>query len=898
MSDKENARTQVAALVARFAGLSEQEKRAFSEEDVKQGFLLPLFRSLCWDVENRNHVRAEVRTGRGIADYLFLIDGVTVFPLEAKRISSNLNDSSFMKQAISYAWNKNLPWAVLSNFDTLIIFIADPTISPVYQSRFRLLKSEDFSAAGFEDLWLLSRPAMAQRQIERVAEREGRLPPREGVNRVLFADLTRWRRKLFSEITEMQSTPWSQEHGKVDEAIQRFFDRLIFIRTLEDRKIEDDLLLTRLREHQQTRDSHGRLLFEELQLLFREMDHHYNARLFALHALDTEFQVHDVNLLQEIIQGLHDVRGHHARYEFATISADVLGAVYEQYLAFRAKDPLGEQEIDLSKKRRRKALGIYYTPAYVVRYIVQQTLGKLLSEPNLTPNQVHDLKTLDPACGSGSFLIEAFRLLDSWLAEHGDAEDRSYPHIRRLRILQRNLFGVDLDPQAVEVARLNLLLRAAWQRGQLPMLHNIRHGNSLIDNPDIAGEAAFNWHEHFPSIVDRGGFDVIVGNPPYGALLDIDSQGFLADRFTTFGRLKDVYTCFIELSIELLRENGFHSFIVPAAWLGGPAYQGLRSLLLNHQVLEVLALPFDVFDAYIDTSIFVLAKSVPPPCHSARTFRYPSKVNLLDINIRDAEYHHVAQSAWAASPDQKFVLDGDALAILLRLSNATEATLGDFILIRRGVLFDNSILTAQKVNERQHLYFEGDVYRYNVNSKLDNWVEFGSPMKEYPRDFLWFEGERLLLRRLVNRRHRLMSSLVNATFITNKNLYSIKAKHGTTSIRFLLALLNSKLFSFLYLSQVSQATKDDFPQVTIQDLKSLPYPSIHVDTFHALDSLVDRMLKLHASHSVNEDLFDDRRHEIQHQIDHLDSQIDAQIYKLYDLHDDEIAIIEDRIPLS
>ena len=799
-----------------------------------------------------------------------------------------------MKQAVSYAWNKNLPWAVLSNFDSLIIFIADPTISPIYQSRLRVLHGENFAGDDFEDLWLLSRSAMAERLIERVAEREGRLAPREGVNRVLFADLTRWRRKLFAEITEMGSTLWSSDHGKVDEAIQRFLDRLIFIRTLEDRNIEDDLLRTKLRQHQEERRKGGRLLFDELLLLFREMDQHYNARLFALHALDTEFEVHDVNLLEEIIEGLHEVRGHHARYEFATINADVLGAVYEQYLAFRAKDPTGEQEIDLSKKRRRKALGIYYTPAYVVHYIVQQTLGKRLSAPDMTAKKAHDLRILDPACGSGSFLIEAFRVLDVWLAEHGDAEDRSYPHVRRLRILLRNLYGVDLDPQAVEVARLNLLLRAAWQRGRLPMLLNIRLGNSLIDDPSVAGETAFNWHEQFPEVMADGGFDVIIGNPPYGAMLDTESQCFLTNRFSTFGRIKDVYTCFIELSIELVKANGLHSFIVPAAWLGGPAYGKLRSLLLNQRIDEVLAMPFDIFDAYIDTSIFVIGKSTPSNCHKVKTFQFPSKTSLVDINVRDKDLQQVRQSDWENSNNQKFILDGNALKIVTRLSEEHPSKLGDVIHIRRGVLFDAEIMTGSQENERQHLYFEGDVYRYTVNEKLEHWVEYGPSMKEYPRDFCWFEGERLLLRRLVNRRQRLMSSFVDKTFITNKNLYSIKKKQNSVPIKFVLALLNSKLLSYLYLAQVSQATKDDFPQVTIQDLKSLPLPNAEAARHNLLVALVERLLTLQEDFAHSEDLFDDRRHELQRQIKKIDKQIDAQVYALYDLNDDEIAIVEGR----
>lgn len=892
MLDKERARTQVATLVTKYNSLTERDRRDYSEEEVKQGFLLPLFRILGWAVEDRHEVRAEARSGRGFADYLFLIDGITVFPLEAKNFRADLDDTALVKQTISYAWNKNVPWAVLSNFERLIILVADPQITPVYQTRLRLLRCEDYSDEDFEDLWLLSRPAMAQRRLERLAEREGRLAPRSGVSDALFADLTRWRRLLFAEITQMRVTLWSQDQRMVDEAISRFLDRLIFIRTLEDRGIEENRLLSTLRQ-QGEQKRRKRPLFDELLALFREMDRLYNSRLFAAHALDTPSSLHNDVLLGEIIEGLWKARGREARYDFATIDADVLGAVYEQYLAFRSQDPSGTKDLEESRGRR-KAFGIYYTPVYVVRHIVRQTLGRLLAEPGMTAQRAHSLRILDPACGSGSFLIEAFRVLDEWLAQHGDAEDRAYPHIRRQRILTRNLYGVDLDPHAVEVARLNLLLRAAWQRGRLPMLHNIRHGNSLIDDESLAGSTAFDWHDQFPQVMDSGGFDIVIGNPPYGASLKRDPQDFLNDRYSTFGRVKDVYTCFIELSIQLLRDHGLHSFIVPAAWLGGPAYGDLRSLLLHQEIDEILALPFDVFDAYIDTSIFVLRKSPPSDSHVVRTFRYFPKTSLVDINIRDDEFSQVRQSDWASSQNRKFVLDGDALRLVLRLSQTHQYSLADVIQIRRGVLFDHSLLTESRVNEHQHLYFEGDIYRYVTNEKLQNWVEYGPRMKEYPRDFFWFEGERLLLRRLVNRRNRLMCSIVNTTFITNKNLYSIKPKDSSLSANLLLALLNSKLISFLYLSQVSQATKDDFPQVTIQDLKSLPFPETDCTAHNAIISLVERMLVLQSALSDNDELFDDARHLLKHRIDTLDAQIDAHIYALYGLDEAEIALVEGR----
>ena len=210
------------------------------------------------------------------------------------------------------------------------------------------------------------------------------------------------------------------------------------------------------------------------------------------------------------------------------------------------------------------------------------------------------------------------------------------------------------------------------------------------------------------------------------------------------------------------------------------------------------------------------------------------------------------------------------------------------------MLFDTDIMTGSRENERQHLYFEGDVYRYVVNEKLEHWVEFGPLMKEYPRDFDWFEGERLLLRRLVNRRQRLMSSFVDNTFITNKNLYSIKLKRNSVSIKFVLALLNSKLLSYLYLSQVTQATKDDFPQVTIQDLKSLPVPEADVARHDALVALAERMLGLQAALADSEARSDDRRHALRRRIERLDEEIDAQVHALFGLNDEEIALVEGR----
>jgi hypothetical protein len=213
--------------------------------------------------------------------------------------------------------------------------------------------------------------------------------------------------------------------------------------------------------------------------------------------------------------------------------------------------------------------------------------------------------------------------------------------------------------------------------------------------------------------------------------------------------------------------------------------------------------------------------------------------------------------------------------------------------MKRGVLFDQTLLADERQTDDHHKYFEGDVYRYRSNMKLDHWVEFGPRMKERPREFFWFEGSRILLRRLVNRRRRLMATLTTDTFITNKNLYTLLPGDETLDVRVLLSVINSKLISYLYLKQVSQATKDDFPQVTIRDIKALPFPPPEriAHTSDTVVALVDRMLELHkklAAASIPPD-----KTLYQRQIEATDAQIDALVYELYGLSEDEIRIVEE-----
>jgi len=521
MTSKEEARSKIAELVEHFRSIPAREREQYNESQTRHYFILPLFRALGWDTQNPAEFIAEEQISRGFVDFAFYLDGVPRFYLETKRIPVDLSDPRWGQQAINYAYLKGVTWAVLSDFEELKVFNAEWQESSPQKAIFLDLHWEEYAGSAFDALWLLSKEAIRAGEIDRVAEQFGRKIKKRPVTEQLFAQLTLWRRELFKEIRGW-GTLWAGDPRAVDNAVQRLLDRLIFIRSVEDAGIEQNRLHALVRQYQASR-SKDKNLFRDLQALFRELNGIYNANLFAESTID-HVEIHNPDLLISIINGLYEAPGGFISYDFNAIDADVLGNIYEQYLGWKEYDREAKEAIELDKRQKRKSQGIYYTPQFVVRYIVQNTLGRLLRE-GADP---HQLRVLDPACGSGSFLIEAFDVLDRWLAQHGSEQDKQFPQRRRLRILQENLYGVDLDEQAVEVARLNLLLRAAGGRGKLPMLANIRRGNSLIDDPAVAGDAAFKWEQEFP--------EVFSGEPRFFWLVTfVTHNARVSERMVTFG---------------------------------------------------------------------------------------------------------------------------------------------------------------------------------------------------------------------------------------------------------------------------------------------------------------------------------------------------------------------------
>jgi len=508
--DIEKAKSEIKILVDKY----EREKsngrlESYSEEQTKNDFILRLFKALGWDVYNEhgNTLTAEEKASKGFVDYAFRINDIPKFFVEAKSFKAGVDKEDYALQAINYSYHKSTTWAILTNFEKIRVFNADWKGMDSLQIQFYSLNCENF-ISDFDQLLLLSRESMLQGLLDKQAEKWGKKVRKTPIDKQLLYDFNEFREMLTKSILRKNES-LNLTSDELDESVQHMIDRLIFIRTVEDREIEPRRLLTLARE-----DNKGNL-WKKLSQLYRDFDEMYDSNLFATH--DCEKLVIDDDILETVIKRLHETDDHTIRYNFAAIDADVLGNVYEQYLSHILKKTKKSAILqDGSAKRKEEA--IYYTPTYVVDYIIKNTVGVLVKDKN---QNYKKLKIIDPSCGSGSFLIKALDYLISF-----DADIEKFQELKtelygkgltteRFYYLKNNIFGVDLDQKAVEIAQLNLMLRSTERKERLPQLQcNIRLGNSLITKSE-SSDKNMDWKEKFPQVFQSGGFDVAVGNPPY-----------------------------------------------------------------------------------------------------------------------------------------------------------------------------------------------------------------------------------------------------------------------------------------------------------------------------------------------------------------------------------------------
>lgn len=909
--NKEHALEEVKQLVDYYKELTQKDIESFSEEDTKKDFILPLFHALGWQTNRRDVVVAEEQISKGFVDYSFRINGVTQFYLEAKPLKADLEDVKYAKQSINYAWLKNRTWAVLTDFEGIKVFNAQLDIKDPYYATVLDLKFDDFIDK-FDKLCLLSPESFLAGDLDKYAEEQHKKKGGVSVSEQLADDLNEWREELAKHIKQLNKL----KDEEIDDGVQKILDRLIFIRTCEDRGIEDDSLLSKYREWE---DKGRKGNFQTtLKKLFEEYNHIYNSGLFAYHPV-VEWETYS-DSFEKIIKGLYGA-SEDLIYDFKQIDADVLGSVYEQYLGFVQ----GKKEDKKDSKRKKQ--GIYYTPTYIVDYIVKNTLGELIKEGK----DVSDIKVLDPACGSGSFLIKAFEYLVGEVKNEDKSkeyesdkikaiakqyqirnEQKELPKSKKINILRNNIYGVDLDEQAIEIAKLNLLLKATDQKEKLPYLTNLRNGNSLVSGnekelkeyfgKDWEDKKAFNWNEEFESAIKQGGFDVVIGNPPYifarGGNFDDMEKKYYYGHYKLQQYQINTFLLFIEQGLNLLKEGGYFGFIVPNNWLTINSFVGLREYLLKNTAdLKIINAIDSVFgQASVDTCLLIFKKGKP------------TKVELGELK------NGIISSLVGYKPedffDNGFVININkskntkSNKIANRFSNAVP--LGDITSVKSGLVAyevgkgtpkqtemmkDDRVYHSKTPEDNTWIkYLDGvDVGRYKLGWS-GQYIKYGNNLSA-PRTRDIFTNERILVRQIPSQPPYCINAIyVKEEYINDRNSNNILSVSNEYNLKYILGIINSRLISHWFVDTFDKFQRKIFPQFKVNELERFPiFPADKKQQKDIID-LVDKILVLNKQLQSIKD--DEKSEKIKKEIELVNNKIDEKVYDLYGVSKEEIKIIE------
>lgn len=939
---KVDGKKEVAELIEKFRRAEEDGTlKRFSEEETKKNFIMPLFRVLGWDVDGREVSAEENITGKRV-DYGFYIDGHIQFYLEAKAAKEDTEQEKFANQAISYSWNKGTTWAVLTNFKLLEIFNAEDATESISAKRFKSIPYDEF-VERFDELWLLSREACEQKLLDSEAEKAGKKLKRVSVTAKLVEDLND-SRNLLSQMFVAWNPQLASDPVLLDEGVQRVLDRIIFIRVAEDRGIEDPTLQPLVRAWEADWDASKRekLLYQAMEEKFRELDGIYNSNIFAKHASDSWEE--RKNVVRDIIEKFYGKYGYYT-YDFRAIPADILGTVYEQYLGHKltqaeTKNLLGEVGVTVAKDaRKRKEQGIYYTPRFIVDYIVENALGPVLAKCDSIAD-LQKMKVLDPACGSGSFLIKALELIYKRYQAFG-----STGQYVKLQILTNNLYGVDLDEQAVEIARLNLLIASLEKREKMPNLDNIRNGNSLISGTDEElkkrfgkdwrNKKPFNWEKEFPEVFKQGGFDVIIGNPPYIKEF-VNKSAFDGLHESPYYQGKmDLWTLFACVSIDLLKNAGVMSFIAPNNWVSNAGASIFRDKILMDGRLRVFVDfgDYKVFDqAGIQTMIYVFEKEKPGTKYSVEYLRIADKNTTeekLAVDIAKGKQKIEIEPTKLIGKNITFS-GAESSSIFDKLESKrnfelTDKEVGQGIVAAPDKYFLENNPSNYSEREREFLkpfYTSAGKYKGGESENHIFYISeknFGDKkLTEYPNIKKHFEPFKKQLTKAKEKYetpnkpyfylHRERNEdffkagpkivcgvrvAFPSFFYTKQPYYGSRAlnliKTDRIDLKYLTGILNSSITFFWLKNKGKQL--GDLLQVDKGPLLEIP---IHVgdkERQKRIVDLVDKMLDLNKK--LGEETKDSEKwKKLKTEIERADREIDSEVYKLYDLTDDDIKVIE------
>ncbi len=974
-------------------------RKGHGETNIRSNYIDKMFKALGWNMQSHYDVVREFSQrdkstigGTKKVDYAFKINGKLKFFIEAKEASVDLeNDKHAIYQAKRYAYSSNgkAPIAILTDFEEFRVF--NVIKAPLMDNTDReLLKSHSMRYTDYLDNWDLLWDTFSKEAVENgsLDKLRGKIDKNTKTMDVDFLEqITGWRESLARNIAIRNE---KLNVDDINEAVQRILDRLVFMRNLEDREIEPENLLLDTTKKAQN-------IYKSIVPLFNSLDNVYNGLLFKKH-FSEEINVDDKTIKDIIRQMCYPI----SPFQFDVIEPEILGRIYEKFLGSKIRLTPNHQAKIEEKIEVRKAGGVYYTPEYIVEYIVQNTVGKKIE--GLTPDEIKNIKIVDPACGSGSFLIGAYAYLINYHREWYTAnqKDKTYQADwykakdgeikvrleKRGEILRNNIFGVDIDKEATEVAIMSLYLKMladGFDNGErdlyavkgaiLPdMVENIKRGNSLIDREtllvnDMFGDEdikPFDWNVKLPFA-----FDVIIGNPPYIRIqemqawapktVEIYKNTYQSGQKGNF----DIYVLFIEKSLSLLHTEGMFGMILPNKFFMSDYGVHIRTLIKDkiynivdfgdQQVFEnattytnllfLRKIPQDIFkyikvkdlskfDKLVYETInknnefkndFIEMGSVENSTLSGETWQFSfgvDKVIFDKLKQFKTTLNDISDKLY-----QGIVTGADAIFILEEVNIVGDVFKGYSKILEKEITIEKKLLKPLLKGSEIRRYETPKwkywvIFPYNIEGEKAIPLSKDILYNDYPLAYQYFEENKELLQsrergkwkiplywqfsRNQNMvecsRKKIMTQVLASRasytadfegkyyFVGGGNAggYGIKLKpEYEQHYHYLLGILNSKAID-RYLQHVSTQFRGGFYSYAKRFIEKLPIylPNSSDKSKFEMGKKIEEYVKIILDYRKNESKQDDA--------DFLENKVNELVYKLYDLTDEEIKIIESK----
>ncbi|MGO8697686.1 MAG: Eco57I restriction-modification methylase domain-containing protein [Limisphaerales bacterium] len=999
-ADFEVAFARVKQLAAEFKAnegfyLSPQYQEAEARRDFIDKFLI----ALGWDVNHdkqKNPCEQEVKVERKEqgasqrrADYAFYLAPNfkdVKFYIEAKKPFADLATTDNYFQTIRYGWNSQTPVGVLFDFERLEIVDCrfKPNLDTALQRNLKQFHYSEYSdEEEFANIyWLFSREAVASGSLEKYAET---LPKKHGavqrgllkggcqsIDEAFLEELDKHRDTLARIFKNWNSKLYSET---LTEVTQRTLDRLVFMRFLEDKLIEPEYLVANFGQRGSA--------WHEFIATSERLNGIYNGIVFKKNAvLDSENFTVDDDQFSRVCEALCHIN---SPYDFNAIPIHILGSIYERFLGkvIVATDKRARVE---EKPEVRKAGGVDYTPEYIVHYIVENTIGKLVE--GKTPAQIAEMRFADIACGSGSFLLGVYdRLIrhhtrfyndNPGKAKKGDVVERDDGlHLslqKKREILLNNIYGVDIDPQAVEVAQLSLYLKLLqdetpgsarnyqleFHETLLPSLNkNIVCGNSLIGTDILTGQLfasdeekklnPMDFEQRFPHIFSRGqdnesgslreterpldfsfpgvplhgsysdkkkkgvglappaapefegGFDAIIGNPPYRMLqphnTDAGTLSYLRGHYVATDFKIELFHLFLQRAVSLVKTGGFQSYIVPTTVLNNVYAGSLRKWLLKKCCVEQICVARGRVFAHADVHTSVMVYRLEPDPGKREQHFIQTTAELGQEFVASPRFSgKTKQITFSELPGcvWNILVNEHNKSLISRLTNDFPA-LKNLAAIKRGLITgdrDKYFADTKKTKDHVRIIAGSDVQRYFV-AKPGEFVLFKRPKTAggcWDSD-VHFAPHKLVVRQICERP---TAGILRSPVAVTGNIFTVRGSSLENEL-YLLGIINSRLTAFFWKTMFADF-KESFPQVTIFSLEQLPI--CHLDLSNPagkakhrrMVQLVEQMLT--AKKQLAGAQIDRDKEFYANRCDGLDRQIDAIVYEAYGLNAQEIRLVE------